>query len=142
MPRVVLVIWLLVGIAVLQGCSSPRFAAGKRPTVTNDQKKNGVQEGFASYYADEFNGRKTASGEAYDMNAFTAAHRTLPFGTKVKVKNLNNGKIAIVRINDRGPFKDERIIDVSFAAAKQLGMIGSGTVWVQLEILEVSSEPK
>jgi len=94
-----------------------------------------VEEGTASYYADEFNGRKTSNGEIYDMNALTAAHQTLPFNTRVKVTNLSNGRSVVVRINDRGPFKDQRIIDLSLEAAKSIGMIGPGTARVRIEVL-------
>ncbi|MBN2716714.1 MAG: septal ring lytic transglycosylase RlpA family protein [Deltaproteobacteria bacterium] len=94
--------------------------------------------GIAAYYADKFQGRKTASGEVYDKNQFTAAHKTLPFGTKVKVTNLSNMQTVIVRINDRGPFGDrKRIIDLSRAAAEQLDMIRQGIIEVEVEILEM-----
>jgi len=95
-----------------------------------------LYEGIASYYADQYHGRKTSSGEVYDMNALTAAHREWPFGTRVRVTNLENGRDVTVRINDRGPFKEERIIDLSLAAAKQIGLIASGTVRVRIEVLE------
>src|SRR6185295_16628230 len=85
------------------------------------------QTGMISYYADEFHGRKTASGDIFDKNAFTAAHKTLPFHTKVKVTNLANGKSVVVEVNDRGPFARGRILDVSPAAAKALGLLQSGT---------------
>jgi rare lipoprotein A len=98
--------------------------------------------GVASYYAQDFNGRKTASGELYDMNDLTAAHRTLPFGTKVKVTNLDTGRSVVVRINDRGPFKDDRVIDLSLGAATQLGLIAMGTGRVVLQILELGVQPK
>jgi len=90
------------------------------------------QRGVASWYAES---HATASGEKYNPSILTAAHRTLPFGTMVKVTNLSTKCVAIVRINDRGPFKRSRIIDVSKAAAKQLKMFGSGTVSVQLEVV-------
>ena len=96
-----------------------------------------VEEGVASYYADEYNGRKTSNGEIYDMNTMTAAHRTLPFNTKVRVTNLANGKAVVVRVNDRGPFKDDRIIDLSLAAAKEISLIGPGTANVRLEVIEL-----
>lgn len=93
----------------------------------------GYQErGEASYYADKFHGRKTASGEIYKKTEFTAAHRTLPFGTKVKVTNLKNGKSVIVRINDRGPFKKTRIIDLSRAAAEKIDLIRIGVANVEV----------
>jgi rare lipoprotein A len=94
-----------------------------------------VEEGIASYYAEEFNGRKTSNGEIYDMNTLTAAHQTLPFNTRVRVTNLDNGKSVIVRINDRGPFKDQRIIDLSLEAARSIGMIGPGTARVRIEVV-------
>lgn len=93
----------------------------------------GTQEGSASYYADSLDGNLTASGEPYDRDAMTAAHRTLPFGTEVKVTNLSNQKEVIVRINDRGPHVKSRIIDVSGAAARKLGLIDSGTAKVRLQ---------
>jgi rare lipoprotein A len=92
----------------------------------------GTEEGSASYYADSLNGNPTASGEPYDKNAMTAAHRTLPFGTEVSVINLSNQKVAVVRINDRGPHAKSRIIDVSGAAAKKLGLMDSGTATVRI----------
>ena len=96
----------------------------------------GAEEGSASYYADSLSGNPTASGEPYDKNALTAAHRTLAFDTMVKVTNLDNGKSVVVRINDRGPHAKSRVIDVSGAAAKQLGLIDSGTAKVRLEVRE------
>jgi len=96
----------------------------------------GAEEGSASYYAASLSGNPTASGEPYDKNALTAAHRTLAFDTMVKVTNLDNGKSVVVRINDRGPHAKSRIIDVSGAAAKQLDLIDSGTAKVRLEVQE------
>lgn len=95
-----------------------------------------VQTGIASWYGTKFHGQSTASKEIYDMYDLTAAHRTLPFGTKVMVTNLNNGKSVKVRINDRGPFVKGRIIDLSYAAARILGMIGPGVAPVKIEVLE------
>ena len=89
----------------------------------------------ASYYADKYHGRKTSNGEIFNMYDLTAAHKTLPFNTKVKVTNLSNGKSVVVRINDRGPFVKGREIDLSKAAAVKIGMIKSGTAKVSLEIL-------
>ncbi len=94
-----------------------------------------AQSGVASYYGPGFHGRRTANGETFNMHAMTAAHRTLPFGTQVKVTNLANGKSAIVRVNDRGPYANGRIIDLSVAAAKQIGSTNSGTARVTLEVL-------
>ncbi len=93
------------------------------------------QTGKASWYGAAFQGKPTASGEPFNMNALTAAHRNLPFGTQVRVTNQNNGRSVVVRINDRGPFVDGRIIDLSRAAAGQIGMIDAGVVPVTLEIL-------
>ena len=94
-----------------------------------------VQHGYASYYGPNFNGRRTASGEIFNMYKYTAAHRYYPFGTIVEVTNLENGRKVIVRINDRGPYKKGRIIDLSYAAAKKLGMIGKGVVKVKLRVI-------
>lgn len=91
------------------------------------------QEGIASWYGPGFNGKATSSGEIYNMYAMTAAHRTLPFGTMVRVHDLENGRSTVVRINDRGPFVEGRIIDLSYAAAQALGM--DGTALVRLHIL-------
>lgn len=92
--------------------------------------------GVASYYANHFHGRRTASGERFDMAALTAAHRTLPFGSKVRVTNPANGKSVVVRINDRGPFTRGRTIDVSHAAARRLGLIARGHGRVELALLD------
>ncbi len=96
-----------------------------------------IEEGIASWYGHPFHGRQTASGEVYDMEAPTAAHQTLPFGTLIEVENLTSGARTRLRINDRGPFVGERILDVSRWAARELEMIGPGTVPVRLVILEV-----
>ena len=93
------------------------------------------ETGRASYYGDEFEGRKTASGERYDGDLLTAAHRTLPFGTRVRVVNLSNDKSVEVVINDRGPHTKNRIVDLSHRAAKELGMLADGVVRVRLEVL-------
>ena len=90
-------------------------------------------EGLASYYANHFHGRKTSSGIIYDKNGYTCAHRTLPFGTMLKVTNLRNNKSTIVKVNDRGPFAHKRIIDLSYAAAKDIGLIGAGVAMVRIE---------
>lgn len=95
-----------------------------------------VGEGMASYYSSEFAGNQTASGERFDPGAMTAAHRSLSFGSRVVVTNLANGKEVIVRVNDRGPWGKGRIIDISFAAAREIGMHRSGTARVKLELLD------
>jgi rare lipoprotein A len=94
-----------------------------------------TEEGNASWYGAPFHGRKASNGETYDMNKMTAAHRTLPFNSMVRVTNLNNGKSAVVRITDRGPFVDNRIIDLSRAAAQEIESIGPGVVPVRIEVL-------
>lgn len=96
---------------------------------------NFTQTGKASWYGKQFHGRKTSSGERFDMNQMTAAHRTLPIPSYAKVTNLANGKEVIVRINDRGPFHSNRVMDMSFGAAKKLGMVNSGTANVRVEQL-------
>ena len=97
-----------------------------------------VADGWASWYGEDFHGRRTSSGEPYDMVAFTAAHRTLPLPTYVRVTSLENGRQVIVRVNDRGPFHDveRRIIDLSRAAAERLGILGTGVARVRIEALD------
>jgi rare lipoprotein A len=94
-----------------------------------------MEEGNASWYGNPFHGRRASNGEVYDMHKLTAAHRTLPFDTMVRVTNLSNGKSTVVRITDRGPFVDSRIIDLSLAAARQIESVGPGIVPVRLEVL-------
>jgi rare lipoprotein A len=91
-----------------------------------------TRKGIASYYADFYEGRTTANGEIYRQNKITAAHKSLPFGTKVEVTNLANNKTVLVRINDRGPYVRGRIIDLTKAAAKEIDMIGAGVVKVKI----------
>jgi rare lipoprotein A len=100
------------------------------PVLAKDDGHLGT--GQASYYGREFMGSKTANGERFDPNGLTAAHRTVAFGTRVRVTNLANGKDVVVRVNDRGPWTKGRIIDISYAAAKQIGMHRSGTAKVRL----------
>lgn len=94
-----------------------------------------VQEGIASWYGIPFDGHRTSNGEIYDMHQFTAAHKTLPFGAVVRVTNLHNGKQTEVRINDRGPFVADRVIDLSLSAAQAIDMVGPGTAPVRLEMI-------
>lgn len=93
------------------------------------------QEGRASWYGKDFHGKATSSGERYNMHAFTAAHKTLPLGVFVRVQNKSNGKETVVRVNDRGPFVSGRIIDLSYAAAKEIDMVGAGTAPVAIEAI-------
>jgi len=94
-----------------------------------------VEEGNASWYGPPFHGRKASNGEIYDMNKLTAAHRTLPFDSIVRVTNLTNGRSTTVRITDRGPFVDNRIIDLSLAAAREIESVGPGVVPVRIEVI-------
>jgi len=114
------------------GCAATRRPAG--PSEAPPEPGRPVV-GMASWYGRQHQGRATSSGEAFDMNQLTAAHRTLPFGTRVRVKNLETGRSVVVRVNDRGPFAAARIIDVSYAAAKALGMVGAGVTRVEMVVL-------
>jgi rare lipoprotein A len=95
-----------------------------------------TEVGIASWYGNPYHGRTTASGEVYDMEARTGAHRTLPFGTRLRVDNLDNGRTATLTINDRGPFVEARILDVSRRIARELDMLGPGTAQVRITVLE------
>jgi len=132
---------LLTGVAALPGLGC---ASGKsRPASTSQQQKaqpsgggsSHHQKGIASWYGGKFHGRTTASGERYDMNKLTAAHRKLPFGSRVRVTNLDNGRQVVVRITDRGPFVHGRIIDLSREAARRIDMIQAGTARVRIEVI-------
>lgn len=123
------------GCTLVGGPSAPEPL--RPPAVASSGALAGwTQTGVASWYGDPFHGRRTASGEVYDMDGLTAAHQTLPFGTRVRVENLDNGKTITVRINDRGPFVKSRILDVSRRAARQLGLIVPGTARVRITVLE------
>ncbi|MEW5734548.1 MAG: septal ring lytic transglycosylase RlpA family protein [Thermodesulfobacteriota bacterium] len=120
----------------------PRLPGAQKPYQINGKwyqplpnARDFTERGFASWYGEPFHGRKTASGETYDMHDLTAAHKTLPLGTRVFVKNLDNGKTANLRVNDRGPFVPGRIIDLSYAAAKNLGVVGPGTARVEIKAI-------
>ena len=122
----------LFSLALLAGLVVAACASSRTRGVT-------IERGMASWYGPGFHGRPTASGERYDMDALTAAHRSLPFGTLVEVRNLDNGLVVRVKINDRGPFKRNRILDLSRAAASRLELVGPGTALV--EIVAVGIEP-
>lgn len=156
-----LILSMLILSLFLTGCggkSTPSsiLPSGKAKPVTKSSKKGGTykpytvfgqtyypldsaagysETGMASWYGPNFHGKKTANGEVYNMYQMTAAHRILPMHTKVVVKNLNNGRSAEVRINDRGPFVNNRIIDLSYAAADRLGVIGPGTAKVHVQTI-------
>ncbi|MGC2120720.1 MAG: septal ring lytic transglycosylase RlpA family protein, partial [Candidatus Acidiferrales bacterium] len=115
-------------------------SAPERPATPHRAAPSAVpgeytEEGVASWYGPQFNGRRTSDGEVYDMYQLTAAHRTLPFNAVVRVTNLHNGKEVNVRINDRGPFVANRVIDLSYSAAKAIGMVGPGTAEVRLDVV-------
>jgi rare lipoprotein A len=153
-------IGVLVCGAVLQACAAPEPPpprAAQRATVSASEagpantrfdprsyyEKRALYaiDGVASYYGDEFAGRSTANGERYDPNAYTAAHRTLPFGTIVRVTRQSTGDWVLVRINDRGPYgKRKRILDLSKQAARRLGMLHDGIAKVRAEVLEVGKK--
>jgi rare lipoprotein A len=118
---------LFLAAAVAAGCAS---SAGRLGLDTSHP-----EFGYASYYSAPHEGRATASGEIYDPGRFTAAHRTLPFGTRVRVTNLENGKQAVVTITDRGPFRRGRVIDVSERAARKLGFAAQGITRVRVDVL-------
>jgi rare lipoprotein A len=121
----------LLAIGTLaSGCASSSTSRYQSPSKATDVR---LAIGTASYYGKQFHGKTTASGEKYNMHALTAAHRSLPFGTQVKVTNLANDRSVVVRVNDRGPFIRGRIMDVSLEAARRLQMIGAGTARVRLE---------
>ncbi len=122
--------WLLPLIltgSLLAGCAGPRAfgSSGLRS-----------ESGMASYYASVFHGRETASGETYRKEGLTAAHRTLPFGTRVRVTNLENGRSVVVEVTDRGPYRRERIIDLSTRAARELQMVRAGVARVRIDVID------
>jgi len=121
------------------GNHSPYEVFGKKYYVL-DSSDGYHKKGIASWYGSKFHGRRTSSGEPYDMHLATAAHKTLPLPTYAEVTNLDNGKKVIVKINDRGPFKDDRLIDMSYGAALRLGMTGTGTARVDLRVINGPGE--
>ncbi|KPP96154.1 MAG: lytic transglycosylase RlpA [Bacteroidetes bacterium HLUCCA01] len=112
---------VLFGLMLLTGCAASRGSV--------------IDSGMASWYGPGFHGKTTANGETYDQNAMTAAHRTLPFNTVVRVINVENGKAVTVRINDRGPYVDNRVIDLSYAAAREIDMVDAGLARVRLQLV-------
>jgi len=126
--------WIVALAVGAAGCAVVREPAP--PPVVG-----GVQTGIASWYGPGFHGRRTANGEVFDQHEMTAAHPSLPLGTRVIVTNLRNGRAVEVRINDRGPFVGGRCIDLSYAAARTIGMIGPGTAPVRVEVLGTGAAP-
>ena len=148
--------WLIavcISVLIAQlGCAGAKKAPTLRPGYPPPYQINGKwyqpkksardfrERGIASWYGREFHGQKTSSGQTYDMHAMTGAHKTLPLGTYVSVHNLRNGKKVVVRINDRGPFVRGRVIDLSYGAAKEIGLVGPGTAPVEVVALGVPRE--
>ena len=121
----------IVALWLLAACATPPEGALDTPGSVGAYDVVGM----ASWYGKRFHGRQTASGDVFDMNALTAAHPSLPFGTRVRVTNLDNGRSVIVKINDRGPFVKRRIIDVSRRAAEELGFVRDGITQVRVEVI-------
>lgn len=136
--KIILTSFLMLALLILSSCaSSKRFTSENDAEIENEENLSELnleflEQGIASYYADEYHGKKTASGEIYNMNDLTSAHPTLPFGVLLLVKNLKNSRTVIVRVNDRMPDFKSRVIDLSLAAAKKLDMISKGTVEVKI----------
>jgi rare lipoprotein A len=134
LPHLALATVLICQILAI-GCSGNRKPAAP-PTLGVP-----LERGIASWYGPKFNGKLTASGERYDMNAYTAAHPSLPFGTKIGVRNTRTGREVVVKVNDRGPYSKNRIIDLSYAAAKEVGVVGPGTASVELYLVPETGAP-
>lgn len=137
LPLAVTVLLLLF----LASCGIVRQASESQPETSGTEDGMVLEEGVASWYGSKFHGRATANGETYNMNAFTAAHRTLPFNTVVRVENLDTGKEVVVRINDRGPYVGNRVIDLSRRAAQEVDMEDAGTANVRLILVEEGDRP-
>ena len=125
---------VVFGILVLTGCGMSKETLDADYASTENARA--IENGVSSWYGPNFHGKLTANGEIYDMDGITAAHRTLPFDTILLVENLDNGKTVQVRVNDRGPYAKNRIIDLSRGAAERIDMIGPGTARVRLYLLE------
>lgn len=128
-------LFILLSAVLLFACTHPGGQSSALLPAPIEASPHKRLEGKASWYGPRFHGRKTASGEIFNQHELTAAHRSLPFGTRVRVTNLKNGRSVVVRINDRGPYAKGRLIDLSRAAAKHLGMLDSGVAQVRLERL-------
>ena len=143
----ILTLYLVFLILFLAACVPRHRIVYERRTpppekgAIEKREPRGVQQGIASWYGADFHGKQTSSGEVYDMHQLTCAHNTLPLGTMVMVTNLENGRSVELKVNDRGPFVKERIIDVSYAAAQMLGMWEKGTAPVKVEVISLAPEP-
>jgi len=138
--RIVKIVLILPTIIFLITCApSSRFSSKTTNNQQSTPSVSGADDlfyGESSYYADKFHGRQTANGEIFDMYKKTAAHKTWPFNTMLEVTNLENNQSVIVRVNDRGPYKRGRILDLSYGAAKEIDMISRGVVEVKIKILQ------
>jgi rare lipoprotein A len=129
-------LWVPIMFLAAQSINAPLVARSNEPV-----KPLKTWTGNASWYGDDFNGKKTANGEEFDSEALTAAHPTLPFGSIVRVVNPRNSKFEVVRINDRGPYQEGREIDVSYRVARKIGLTGAGVSKVRLELMQVPQRP-
>ncbi|WP_242346666.1 septal ring lytic transglycosylase RlpA family protein [Anaeromyxobacter terrae] len=127
-------------LAALAACTHaprrPEAEESPRPSVSAPAGEEGGEVGLASFYGRKFHGRRTASGERYDMHAMTCAHPRAPFGARLKVTDLENGRSVVVTVTDRGPFKRGRVVDLSLAAARKLGIVDRGLARVRVEAVE------
>lgn len=137
------ILYLILILFLFNCTSSPRYGSGdyvpknnSTSKISKNFKNKKILIGESSYYADDFHGKITANGETYDMYGLTAAHKTLPLNTIIKVTNLSNKKTAILRINDRGPYAKGRILDCSYGAAIKLGFLDQGVTRVKIEVIE------
>jgi len=135
--KITLAILMVVLLLIASSCGVIRRSSP--PELSGSGRIIG--SGIASWYGPNFHGKLTANGERYNMNDYTAAHKTLPFNTMVRVDNVENGKSVVVRINDRGPYIDNRIIDLSRKAAREIDMIGTGTTSVRLSVMREGDRP-
>lgn len=137
------ILYIILILFLFNCTSSPRYGSGdylpknnSTSKISKNFKNKKILIGESSYYADDFHGKITANGETYDMYGLTAAHKTLPLNTIIKVTNLSNKKTAILRINDRGPYAKGRILDCSYGAAIKLGFLDQGVTRVKIEVIE------
>ncbi len=129
------IVLIMSMVTFLSCASAPKYRSGDQGSTGGTlYSSDFYQRGIASYYGRDFHGKRTASGEIYDMNGISAAHRTLPFRTLLEVTNLDNGRKVTVRVNDRGPFVAGRIIDLSVGAARELRMLKAGTAMVEIRV--------
>jgi rare lipoprotein A len=136
------VVGVRVAVSVLLLPLALACSGNRKPTSAPPTLGLPIERGIASWYGPKFNGKRTASGERYDMNAFTAAHPSLPFGTKIGVRNTRTGREVMVRVNDRGPYSKNRVLDLSYAAAREVGVVGPGTASVEIYLVPATGAPQ